>query len=401
MSDEALFQERVLKIAATGNHFALLTAPDGGFLRLEDGAGSVDDVADDGAMWLALSGDTYRHATTGRELNAKPRADGGLDLALDGHALGPDGKRSSVPAPFTADHGPEQLPSQYLQFFRDHGWVCLTCVVGPDLLDELQRVACTDGYADREVDRTAPQLCQSAAVAKTAAEPVSLWLTRQYMGLDEVTLGHAPAIVVLTKDDGKRNVQGWHSDYPYHWGIPAFAAVPRPSGATVLGVQRNVCVSEFTKVRGATAFKLGSHTLEQPPPEAWGRAGVHGRPGYRAEHGLPYTGPEADVIEAPAGKYDPLRCADLAPRRRQSHRPQACRDAAGDGAGLRGPQERHGRAVSAVRAECRLSRTRRTPTTGNQQPHGAPVSRRIPSPGHGWRRGTGDKLAPASPFDGP
>lgn len=138
-------------------------------------------------------------------------------------------------------------------------------------------------------------------MAKTAAEPVSLWLTRQYMGLDEVTLGHAPAIVVLTKDDGKRNVQGWHSDYPYHWGIPAFAAVPTPSGATVLGVQRNVCVSEFTKVRGATAFKLGSHTLDRAPPKAWGRAGDHGRPGYRAEHGLPYTGPDADIIEAPAG----------------------------------------------------------------------------------------------------
>lgn len=299
---EAVFQERVVKIAATGNHFALLTAPDGRFLRLENGATGVGDAADDHAMWVALAGDAYRHAVTGRELKAIPRAgDGGFDLKLDGHALGSDGTPSSVPARFAVDHGPEQLPSQYLEFFKDHGWVCLTCVVNPKLVDELQRVACTDDYAGREVDRSAPQLCQGAAVAKTAAEPVSLWLTRQYMGLDEVTLGHSPAIVVLTRDDGKRNVQGWHSDYPYHWGIPAFAAVPTPSGATVLGVQRNVCVSEFTKVRGATAFKLGSHTLEQAPPKAWGRAGDHGRPGYRAEHGLPYTGPEADVIEAPAG----------------------------------------------------------------------------------------------------
>lgn len=132
MGDEALFQERVLKIAATGKHFALLTAPDGGFLRLEDGVIGVDDVADDGAMWLALPGGTYRHATAGRELNATSRAGGGLDLALDGHALGGDGKPSDVPARFTADHGPEQLPSQYLQFFKDHGWVCLTCVVGPN-----------------------------------------------------------------------------------------------------------------------------------------------------------------------------------------------------------------------------------------------------------------------------
>jgi len=299
---ETPFQERVVRVAATGNHFALLTSPDGRFLRLRDGAPAVGDAADDHAMWIALADDVYRHAVTGRELRATHRAaDGGYDLTLDGQTLDGGGTPANVPARFTVDHGPEQLPSEYLKFFKDHGWVCLTCVVGPRLVDELQRVACTDGYADREVDRTTAQLCQSAAVAKTAAEPVSLWLTRQYMGLDEVTLGHAPAIVVLTRDDGKRNVQGWHSDYPYHWGIPAFAAVPTPSGATVLGVQRNVCVSEFTKVRGATAFKLGSHTLERPPPEAWGRAGVHGRPGYRAEHGLPYTGPEADVIEAPAG----------------------------------------------------------------------------------------------------
>jgi len=143
-------------------------------------------------MWVALAGDAYRHAVSGRELKATPRAGGGgFDLSLDGDALGDDGTPSSVPARFTVDHGPEQLPSQYLEFFKDHGWVCLTCVVSPELVDELQRVACTDGYADREVDRAASQLCQSAAVAKTAAEPVSLWLTRQYMGLDEVTLGHS------------------------------------------------------------------------------------------------------------------------------------------------------------------------------------------------------------------
>ena len=69
----------------------------------------------------------------------------------------------------------------------------------------------------------------------------------------------------------------------------------------MLGVQRNVCVSAFTRERGATAFKLGSHALNSAPPEAWGRAEIHARPGHRAKCGLPYNGPEADVIEAPAG----------------------------------------------------------------------------------------------------
>lgn len=68
-----------------------------------------------------------------------------------------------------------------------------------------------------------------------------------------------------------------------------------------MGVQRIVCVSEFTKYRGATAFKLGSHALERGPPENWGVARDAYQPGHRAANGLPYNGPDADVIEAPSG----------------------------------------------------------------------------------------------------
>ena len=297
MANDELFQERSVKVEPTGKHYSLLLAADGGLLRIDDaGMATVSDAADDQAMWQPLSGGTYRHVISGRELAATPSAGGdGSNFRLDGCA------RDHPQGPFSVAHGPEKPPSEYLRFFKANGWVCLTCVVAPELVDELQKVACTDGYADREIDRTTPQLCQNAAVAKTAAEPVSLWLIRRYMGLDEISLGHSPALIVLTKDDGERNVQGWHSDYPYHWGIRAHGAVPTPSGATVLGVQRNVCVSEFTKIRGATAFKLGSHALDQGPPHAWGIAGDHGKPGYRAAHGLPYNGPDADVVEAPAG----------------------------------------------------------------------------------------------------
>ena len=68
-----------------------------------------------------------------------------------------------------------------------------------------------------------------------------------------------------------------------------------------MGVQRIVCVSEFTKHRGATAFKLGSHALDRGPPRDWGLANAAYDPDYRAAHGLPYNGADADVIEAPAG----------------------------------------------------------------------------------------------------
>ena len=121
------------------------------------------------------------------------------------------------------------------------------------------------------------------------------------MRTEDIRFSHTPALIVLTQDDGQRNVQGWHSDYPYHWGIPARGQVPTQAGDVVLGVQRNVCVSEFTRERGATAFKLGSHALDRGPPESWGTAGRHAKPGYRAANGLPYNGPDADVIEAPAG----------------------------------------------------------------------------------------------------
>ena len=211
---------------------------------------------------------------------------------------------SSAGATFTPSHGPEQLPSESLAFFRANGWVCLTSILAPDTVEALQRLAGTDGHerAGDETSRLRAALSMDSAVARTAAEPVSLWLIRAYMQTGDIRLGHAPALIVLHPDDGKRNVQGWHSDFPYHWGIDAPGVVPTPTGDTVLGVQRNVCVSEFTRERGATAFKLGSHVKDHGPPDEWVTAAtLQGKPGHRAEHGLPYNGPDADVIEAPAG----------------------------------------------------------------------------------------------------
>ena len=129
----------------------------------------------------------------------------------------------------------------------------------------LQRTACTDAYADSTPNRATPQFSQHAALARTAAEPVSLWVIRQYQGTPDIHFSHTPALIVLGRDDGQRNVQGWHSDYPYHWGINVRGRVPELPGEVLLGVQRNVCVSEFTKERGATAFKLGSHALNHGP----------------------------------------------------------------------------------------------------------------------------------------
>ena len=287
---------RVVKITPTRTRFAMLLAADGRFLAVgADGEPALLREADDRVMWRPAK-DGYRHATTGR----LAKLDSGGAPSVDGVPPSAFGKLAQA-APFAATHGPERLPSDYLRCFRQDGWVCLTQLLAPAVLDGLQQVACTDAHARRERDRSQQQLNQHVAVSRTAAEPVSLWLVRQYMRTDDIRFGHTPALIVLGQDDGKRNVQGWHSDYPYHWGIRVAAQVPTNSRSTALGVQRNVCVSEFTKARGATLFKLGSHAENRGPPEAWGTAGAHAQAGYRAANGLPYDGAEADVIEAPAG----------------------------------------------------------------------------------------------------
>ena len=283
MPNEGSFAERAVKVEPAAHRYSLLQDANGRLLGMDEkGALMAASEADDSVVW-DLGPDGYRHVSSERSINAT------------------DGRVSFNDASFTPCHGPEKLPSAYLRELRTNGWSCLTGILAPDLVDGLQRTACTDAYADLTPDRATPQFSQHPALARTAAEPISLWIIRQYLGTPDIHFSHTPALIVLNRDDGQRNVQGWHSDYPYHWGINVRGRVPELPGEVLLGVQRNVCVSEFTKERGATAFKLGSHALNHGPPEEWGTAGMHGRPGYRAEHGLPYNGPEADVVEAPAG----------------------------------------------------------------------------------------------------
>ena len=77
---------------------------------------------------------------------------------------------------------------------------------------------------------------------------------------------------------GVREVQGWHTDFPYLWGTGD--RVPVPSGDLVLGMQRNVCVSDFTRENGATIFKLGTHASNEAPPEEWGISNHSYRKGF-------------------------------------------------------------------------------------------------------------------------
>lgn len=284
--------ETIHKVPIPTHFFKYLVAEDGNFLGFDedDGFSTYSETPDD-VIWDQTQPNQLTHVKTGRTFDiATTNGDDSIRLA--------DHDPNET---FRLTHGPADLPSAYLETMRRQGWVCMTQVIDDQTLLELERTACTDRFEGQVPDPAIPALCQNPAVGRTVAEPLSLWVIRQYMQTNDIHLSHVPGFAVLGQDDGKRNVQGWHSDFPYHWGIPAKATVPTPSGKTVLGVQRNVCVSPFTRNGGATIFKLGSHAKETPPPADWGDVTTHLQPGYREKHGLPYGGPEADVIEAPGG----------------------------------------------------------------------------------------------------
>ena len=120
-------RERVVKIEPSGQHYSLLVAPGGGFLGLdgfdESGASAVFSTADDRVMWKREA-DGFRHVATGRTAHLES----GGRIVIDGRTLNERGEPGGAAAAFAVGHGPERLPSEYLRFFKEHGWVCLTCV---------------------------------------------------------------------------------------------------------------------------------------------------------------------------------------------------------------------------------------------------------------------------------
>ena len=303
MIDQA-FKPKVHTIARPSHHFTLLAAPDGRWLASTDGrATATQRHVDDDALWEPEAGG-YRHVVSGLMLGAQAGgAPGTLRLSLGGADLGEDGAPGPA-AEFTAGHGPAERPSAYLARFRETGWVAIPCVLDAEVVEGLQRLGGVDGHEGAGEIPRAEQLAFSPALACATVEPVSMWLCRQYFRVQDIKLGHPPGVTALTPDDGERAVQGWHGDFPYMWGSDRSAGayrVPPGDDELVIGIQRNICVSDFRLENGATVFCLGSFGAQRVPPAEWGRANQTFQPGHRAEHGLPYGGEGTDVIEAPAG----------------------------------------------------------------------------------------------------
>lgn len=281
MTEQAEFQERVVRVPTPDHFFKYLVDDDGMMLGMNEHHELVMlDEADDRVIWDQKQRD-MRHVSTGQVLDAA--------FNSERCSLNIQGK----PTQFSIKHGPALLPSAYLAHLKREGWVCLTAVLTEDIIERLQKLAGSDAYEHLTMNNDLPKICQDAAVGCAIAEPISLWLIRSYMGTRDLHLGHPPGFAVLRPYDGKSPVQGWHSDIPYIPSIGGNLIADRDG--PIKAVQRNVCVSDFKKANGATAYKLGSHLADNPPPE-WNPA-RHGGP----ENARPYSGSEADVVEAPAG----------------------------------------------------------------------------------------------------
>ena len=306
MKHSELGLERIVRVEPPNHHFALLRNPDGDYLGSVDGDRlELYDYVDDKAVWNRLEPGSFCHPASGTVLHSETCRDGFL-LTHKGAKVGADATASEGAVTYTAQRGPARMPTDYLATFKENGWVCLASILSPEIVDELERVSCCGRWSDEQYDRETPFLNQTAAVARASVEPVSLWLVRQYLSTEEIRLAHSPGLAILTPDDGERDVQGWHSDFPYLWGITRKQGndqrIPTGmSGELSMGVQRNICISEFTRENGATCFKLGTHVLNSGPPEEWGTGSIYAQRGHRAAKGLPYDGPEADIIEAPGG----------------------------------------------------------------------------------------------------
>ena len=261
------------------HHYVLLVAADGSMLGLDgNGDPALFDEADDRVIWDRTTR-SVSHVVTGKDLAA--------DTGNDTITL-PVG---SDDVTFRIGRGPEKLPSEYLAHLEEHGWVCLNSILPPEIVERLERVACTGPYEHLEQNNSMPKICQDAAVGKAVAEPVSLWVLRAFLKTRDIHLGHPPGFNVLPPETLAQAGRRWHSDIPYTRSSSPQPVFPRKGPPKACN--RNTFVSDFTHLNGATMFTPGSHLVDSGPPEEWNAPLQNGE--------LPYSGPQATVLEAPSG----------------------------------------------------------------------------------------------------
>ena len=145
MPKDELFQETVTRVKRPSAHFTLLRAPDGEFLGASDNALATFDYVDDKAIWEQVEGShAYRHVVIGLVLEAESAdSANGCYLRHDGVWLASNGTATNESVMFSSEHGLAYLPSEYLESFKQNGWVCLPAIMAPGIVEELERISCT------------------------------------------------------------------------------------------------------------------------------------------------------------------------------------------------------------------------------------------------------------------
>jgi len=272
-------QPQIVTLERPRHHYILLFAANGSMLGLkENGDLALCDDADDRVIWDRTA-DGLKHVATGTDI-AVDFGDEVCTLFI-----------GSEDVELHTGHGPEKLPSECLEHLRREGWACLNSILSPEIVERLERVACTGPFEHLEQNQDAPKICQDFAVGKAVAEPVSLWVLREYLQTRDIHLGHPPGFNVLEPETVPRAGRRWHSDIPY---TPSKSPQPVfPRNGPPKACNRNTFVSDFSYENGATMFKPGSHLVDSGPPEEWNAPLQSGE--------LPYGGPEVTVLEAPSG----------------------------------------------------------------------------------------------------
>ena len=117
---------------------------------------AASGFVDDQAIW-DRDGEGFRHAVSGLGLQASyTEIEKPTELRLGDGCVSDDGNIASEPGVYIVEHGPEKLPSEYLQTLCEKGWVSLTCILSPSVVDRLQRVGCVGAYEGRKPEMKHP-----------------------------------------------------------------------------------------------------------------------------------------------------------------------------------------------------------------------------------------------------
>ena len=120
---------------------------------------------------------------------------------------------------FLVMHGPDRLPSEYLERLQSSGYCVMPSLIAPPTISELRRVFALDEIdaVDGDTNFASPQggPQASATVTKVMTHPIVTWLVREYMHENELRLGGGPAIATLQPQQNADGNGGWHRCVAY------------------------------------------------------------------------------------------------------------------------------------------------------------------------------------------